>query len=278
MVWLHTEIIDNIGPLEYILNTPSHHRVHHSRNPEYIDKNYGGMLIIWDRLFDTFKAEDKNNPPVYGLVHPVKSFNPIKVQFHPWTLIRKRFKRAETVMHKLGVLFNGPGWRPGLPRLGDPAELPSIIRPVYCYNPPLMFWLNSYVVIHFAILLLFYHELTLFQSKFQPVILGSGTLTLLGSITSLGLTLDNDYCYGATFELIRCLTFFQARKYIEPIILHGFERANLSLHHQSTLISAIYLVFVLSSIINALRLVCQIWKANNTSRSTFGRKVFKYNE
>ena len=78
--WVHTEIISNIGPLEFIFNTPSHHRVHHGRNPYCIDKNYGGVLIIWDRLFGTFAAERQDEEIAYGLVHSSFSFDPLKIQ------------------------------------------------------------------------------------------------------------------------------------------------------------------------------------------------------
>ncbi len=74
------KLIDNIGPFEYILNTASHHRVHHGRNPYCIDKNYAGVLIIWDRMFGTFAAEKKTEKVAYGLVHPVESFDPFYVQ------------------------------------------------------------------------------------------------------------------------------------------------------------------------------------------------------
>ncbi|KHN75665.1 Alkylglycerol monooxygenase -like protein [Toxocara canis] len=78
--WIHTEIITSLGPLEYILNTPSHHRVHHGRNPYCIDKNYGGTLIIWDRLFGTFEAERDSERPIYGLVDNVKTFDQLYLQ------------------------------------------------------------------------------------------------------------------------------------------------------------------------------------------------------
>ncbi|XP_011729340.2 alkylglycerol monooxygenase isoform X5 [Macaca nemestrina] len=76
--WIHTEVINNLGPLELILNTPSHHRVHHGRNRYCIDKNFAGVLIIWDRIFGTFEAE--NEKVVYGLTHPINTFEPIRVQ------------------------------------------------------------------------------------------------------------------------------------------------------------------------------------------------------
>jgi alkylglycerol monooxygenase len=78
--WIHTEVISNLGPLELILNTPSHHRVHHGRNPYCIDKNYGGVFIIWDRLFGTFAAERKDEEIAYGLVYSFVSFDPLKIQ------------------------------------------------------------------------------------------------------------------------------------------------------------------------------------------------------
>ncbi|XP_046319491.1 alkylglycerol monooxygenase isoform X5 [Marmota monax] len=76
--WIHTEIINNLGPLELILNTPSHHRVHHGKNRYCIDKNYGGTLIIWDRIFGTFEAEKER--VIYGLTHPINTFDPLRVQ------------------------------------------------------------------------------------------------------------------------------------------------------------------------------------------------------
>ena len=89
--WIHTDVIGNLGPFEYILNTPSHHRVHHGRNPYCIDKNYAGVFIIWDRLFGTFAAERENEQIAYGLIHPIKTFDPIDSQVieRSASLIRK---------------------------------------------------------------------------------------------------------------------------------------------------------------------------------------------
>ncbi|CAF1688914.1 unnamed protein product, partial [Adineta ricciae] len=81
--WIHTDIISNLGPFEYILNTPSHHRVHHGRNPYCIDKNYAGVFIVWDRLFGTFAAERENEQIAYGLIHPISTFDPIETQVIP---------------------------------------------------------------------------------------------------------------------------------------------------------------------------------------------------
>jgi len=78
--WIHTEVVGHLGPLEWVLNTPSHHRVHHASTRSYIDKNYGGVLIIWDRIFGTFEAEHKEEPIVYGLTSQLKFFNPLYLQ------------------------------------------------------------------------------------------------------------------------------------------------------------------------------------------------------
>ena len=80
--FVHTQAVDRLGPLEWIFNTPSHHRVHHGRNPQYIDKNYAGVLIIWDRLFGTYVEEEET--VVYGITKPVNSFNPLVVTFSEW--------------------------------------------------------------------------------------------------------------------------------------------------------------------------------------------------
>ncbi len=78
--WIHTQVIGSLGPLEYILMTPSHHRVHHGRNPYCIDKNYGGVFVFWDMIFGTFAKERKDEEIAYGLVHPIQTYDPISIQ------------------------------------------------------------------------------------------------------------------------------------------------------------------------------------------------------
>lgn len=275
MAWLHTEIVDSVGPLEYILNTPSHHRVHHSRNPEYIDKNYGGMLIIWDRLLGTFKAEDRNNPPVYGLVHPVRSFDPVVVQFHPWPVIWRRLKRAKSFSHRLKIIFYGPGWRPGLPRLGNPDELPKIVHPVEIYDPPVSLWKKAYVIVHFGFLLFFYHELTLYQNTLRAIILNVGVMALLASITSLSLILDNKRNYCGLAELARCLVFFKTQHYLTPIITHGLARTGLAVDHQLSVISLTQYLFAASTVAVAIELICECISESQYIQSTKQRILKK---
>jgi len=110
--WLHTEWVPRLGWLEYVLNTPSHHRVHHASNTDYLDKNYGGVLIVFDRLFGTFAAERRDLPCRYGLVTPLVSHNPIRIAFHEWLKIAKDLLGARTLREVIGYLFGPPAWRP----------------------------------------------------------------------------------------------------------------------------------------------------------------------
>jgi sterol desaturase/sphingolipid hydroxylase (fatty acid hydroxylase superfamily) len=107
--WLHTDIIGRLGPLEWIFNTPAHHRVHHASNGEYLDRNYGGILIIWDRLFGTFAEELPEAPIVYGLVHPIGSLNPLTLTFHEWVAMARDLWRARSWSERLTQLFGRPG-------------------------------------------------------------------------------------------------------------------------------------------------------------------------
>ena len=110
--WLHTEWIPRLGWLEYVLNTPSHHCVHHAANPEYLDHNYGGVFIIWDRIFGTFVAERDDLPCRYGLVQPLRSNNPVVIAFHEWAALARDLWRARSWRDRWSHLFGPPGWQP----------------------------------------------------------------------------------------------------------------------------------------------------------------------
>ncbi|MAT56210.1 MAG: sterol desaturase [Saprospirales bacterium] len=110
--WYHTRVIGKLGFLEKIIVTPSHHRVHHAMNPEYIDKNYSQILIIWDKLFGTFQPELDDVQPVYGVKRPVKTWNPILINFqHFWLLLQDAW-RTKSWKHKFLLWFKPTGWRP----------------------------------------------------------------------------------------------------------------------------------------------------------------------
>ncbi|NJM50041.1 MAG: sterol desaturase family protein [Sphingomonadales bacterium] len=108
--WFHTEAIDKMpGWFEYLFNTPSHHRVHHATNAQYLDANYAGVLMIWDRIFGSFVAEDPSDPPRYGLVNNLGTFSLIKVAFHEWTAIARDVWTAPW-RYKLNYMIREPGW------------------------------------------------------------------------------------------------------------------------------------------------------------------------
>lgn len=106
--WVHTEVVRRIGPLEQVLNTPSHHRVHHASNPQYIDRNHAGTLIIWDRMFGTFEPEDERC--IYGLTRNINSYNPLRIAFHEWRDMWRDVRNAPSVAAKLRYAFGNPGW------------------------------------------------------------------------------------------------------------------------------------------------------------------------
>ena len=127
--WYHTRLIDKMGFLEYIIVTPSHHRVHHAINPEYLDKNYGQILIIWDKLFNTFQKQIDGVEPVYGILRPAKTWNPIIINFKHISQLIKDAWYANRFIDKFIIWFMPTGWRPKdviekipLNQLADPYE------------------------------------------------------------------------------------------------------------------------------------------------------------
>lgn len=115
--WIHTELIGRMGPFEWVFNTPSHHRVHHATNPKYLDANYAGTLIIWDRMFGTFVEEDRAEKPRYGIVKNLGTFNPLVISFHEWIGIAKDVAKAKSLKEIAGYTFGPPGWSPDGSRL-----------------------------------------------------------------------------------------------------------------------------------------------------------------
>lgn len=111
--WIHTERVGKLGWADKIFNTPSVHRVHHGSDAKHLDKNYGGILIIWDRLFGTYQAEEE--PVTFGVTTPIGSVNPITINFHEFVQIFQDAFGAKTIGNAIGYIFGRPGWRPGAP-------------------------------------------------------------------------------------------------------------------------------------------------------------------
>lgn len=108
--FVHTQAIGRLGWLEFVLNTPSIHRVHHARNARYIDRNFAGVLSIWDRLFGSYVDENPNDAPQYGIVEPLRTCNPVKATFHEWASMLADAARAQGLADKLRAVFGPPEW------------------------------------------------------------------------------------------------------------------------------------------------------------------------
>lgn len=145
--WYHTQHIGKLGWLEYIIVTPSQHRVHHAINPQYIDKNLGQLLCIWDRWFGTFQEELDNVPPQYGVLKPAKTWNPVHINFqHFWRLLQDAWRTA-SYWDKLRIWFMSTGWRPADVEAKYPIE--GVITDVYSfhkYETPSSVLFNVYIV------------------------------------------------------------------------------------------------------------------------------------
>ena len=115
--WIHTERIGRLPrPIEFVFNTPSHHRVHHGANDIYLDRNYAGIMIIWDRMFGTFQGEEERVR--YGLTKNIRTFRPFRVAFHEYQAMWRDVKAAHNWRERAGYVFGGPAWKPGRGRRG----------------------------------------------------------------------------------------------------------------------------------------------------------------
>jgi len=108
--WPHTQLVGRLGALEWIFNTPSHHRVHHASNYKYLDRNHAGIFIIWDRMFGTFQKEDERVKPVYGITNNIRTYNPLEIATHEFKDLWHDVQRAPDFVTKLKYIFYPPGW------------------------------------------------------------------------------------------------------------------------------------------------------------------------
>lgn len=148
--WIHTETINRMGWLEYILNTPSHHRVHHGRDPKYIDKNHAGTLIIWDKMFGTFQEEEER--PTYGITKPINSWNGVWANFSHYATMAQELKQIPSLGDKFRYLFHKPGWLPE--SMGGYRPAPAVDKAHYHkYDTPAPAVLSYYALFQYIICL-----------------------------------------------------------------------------------------------------------------------------
>jgi alkylglycerol monooxygenase len=186
--WIHTRVIKTLGPLEWVLNTPSHHRVHHARNPKYLDRNYAGTLIIWDRMFGTFQAEEEE--PVYGLTKPLNSWNPLWANLHVWRDLFRDAWLAPRWGDKVRIWFMPQGWRPeGLPRNPPAPEVTP--RTFIRYDTRVPRALDLYALAHFVAILPMTVGLMAAARSLPRAEVGVGALLVLWALMNLGGIFDH---------------------------------------------------------------------------------------
>ncbi len=201
--WIHTETINKMGWFEHIFNTPSHHRVHHGRDPKYIDKNHAGVFIIWDKLFGTFQKEEEK--PTYGITKPVNSWNPIWVNLEHYSQMFSQLISIEGFTNKLKFLFYKPGWQPeefGGYQAAQPVDKKAYRK----YDTEVTSKLSYYVLFQYLITLIA-TALFLFNYKqlsliYQLTIIAGIAVTIVNS----GALLDNKQ-WAYVSEYVRLIVF-----------------------------------------------------------------------
>jgi sterol desaturase/sphingolipid hydroxylase (fatty acid hydroxylase superfamily) len=185
--WIHTRLVGKLGPLEWVLNTPSHHRVHHGKNPKYIDRNHAGVFIVWDRWFGTFKQEEEE--PVYGITTPIRTFDPGRATLHHWLEMAATAAHTRRWGDRLRIFTKPPGWRPA--ELCGFAAPPEVDRAT-CqrFEVEVSTALKGYVLVQFVALNLLTAWFLNRQAALAPGLRVAAGLGIVASVVCLGGLLD----------------------------------------------------------------------------------------
>lgn len=200
--WIHSRHIPKLGFLEWFLVTASNHRVHHARNPAYVDTNYGGLLILWDRLFGTFREEREDEPCVYGITTPLRSWNPLLANLHIYRDMASDAASAASLKTVVQVMAARTGWHPPQTRVKAVQHGETFRR----YDPPVTPLIRSYAALQFLVAVAF----SLWMERWSPD-LGLGARWVLYGylllwLCGIGAILDR-HRLGVWFEVLRlCLS------------------------------------------------------------------------
>jgi sterol desaturase/sphingolipid hydroxylase (fatty acid hydroxylase superfamily) len=183
--WIHTRLVGRLGPVEWVMNTPSSHRVHHAVDPEYIDRNYAGMFIVWDRLYGTYAREVAE--PTYGTVKPLASFNPLWANVDGWVKLARMARGTSRLVDKVRVLFAPPDWRPT--DLGGPVRIPAVDRAAYRkYETSAPGAVDRYVLSQFVVVALVTSSIMWFAGTMpRPLLLAASSWVLVALVVWGGL-------------------------------------------------------------------------------------------
>jgi hypothetical protein len=209
--WIHTRLVDRLGPLEWVLNTPSHHRVHHGIDPQYVDKNYAGVLIVWDRLFGTFAPEKE--PVHYGTVKPLKSWNPVWANLAGWKDIWDLSRQGKTWRERLYAWVAPPEWRPA--HLGGVIEIPTVTKARVKFEPKPYRGMPLYIVSQFTVVLVVAVVMLLLQDELPLGISAFVVGWILASLVAWG-ALNERKPWGVALEFVRQGAFLLVVAFLLP--------------------------------------------------------------
>jgi alkylglycerol monooxygenase len=185
--WIHTQAVRRLGPLEWIMNTPSHHRVHHGVDPEYVDKNYAGIFIVWDRLFGTYEREGR--APTYGTVKVVPTWDPLRANLAHWRELGRMSFATKAFADKLRVWLAPPDWRPA--DLGGPVVVPPAdpaAHPRYDAKAPRA--IQTYVAAQLALAAVAVTAYLWVEATAPRVFLGAAAGVLIATLVAWGGLLE----------------------------------------------------------------------------------------
>jgi len=221
--WIHTEVIKKLPAwYEYVFNTPSHHRVHHGRNPKYIDRNHAGTLMIWDRMFGTFQVEDEE--PIYGITTPTDTWNPLMANVQPFMRLYAELKGIPGFVNKVKFIFAPPGWYPK--ELGGFKSAPQVDRASYQkfeikVSPGLNIYLMAQYILVLLITSLFLFNVSVLQGWEQAAV---ATIVVI-SVAMIGLIFENKpraiAIEFSRFALVLILTFYLVQQSYIPFWFFG---------------------------------------------------------
>ncbi len=206
--WVHTQVIRRMGVLDRILVTPSNHRVHHAQNQRYIDKNYGGMLILWDRLFGTFEDEREDDPVIFGVRKPLANWNPFWANLQVYDYLLSDARQARRWRDKLGIWFRRTGWRP--PDVEErfpkrPVDLDAFEK----FDPPVPRPMQRYVLAQFGIAVAATLGIAVLFATAGAMAVLLPCVLLWALLYTLGL-INEGRPYAVRFELARVLIIVPA--------------------------------------------------------------------
>jgi sterol desaturase/sphingolipid hydroxylase (fatty acid hydroxylase superfamily) len=231
--WVHTQLIRSLGPLEHVLMTPSHHRVHHAQNERYIDKNYGGMFIIWDRMFGTYEPESDQEPVIFGVRKPLKSWNPFWANLQVYDYLLFDSRKAKRWRDKIGIWFRRTGWRPADVEEAYPKRS-SDLSHFEKFDPPVASTVSRYAIAQFvvAIIVILWIGNVYAKEGAQAVLIPCIGLWLL--LLSLGL-LNEGRASARSLEFLRLFVFV-------PLLLWLLNISGMTVNTVAWLLAAAYVL------------------------------------